>query len=114
MDNQIKKIAVRGFASAFAAVVSESLGQAIGAPWPLEALDAQELPPRNSQPVQFRLKVDGGLRGDCFVEFYEPHASELASKLSPPVEGAVAEEPGKVLAAAISAAMGALTASLAP
>ncbi len=112
MENQNLKAAVRVFASAFAAALSEALGRALGSPWPLEVADAQDIPPRNAQPVQFRLRAEGGLRGECFVEFYEPQASELASKLAGQQPGAAPEEPGKSLATLISSATEALKASL--
>ena len=112
MDNQNNKIAVRAFAEAFAGGVSDSMSQAIGSSWPLEVMDAQEPPTRKAQPVQFRMRVDGALHGECFVEFYEPQASELALKLTngEPAGGAV--EPGKALASVLSAATGSLATSL--
>jgi flagellar motor switch protein FliN len=114
MDNQDNKIAAREFATAFATAVSESLEKAIGTPWPLEVMEAHEAPTRKTQPVQFRLKAEGGLRGECFVEFYEPQASELLSKLGArEIEAATDDEP-KALAAVLSSATATLNASLAP
>jgi flagellar motor switch protein FliN len=112
MENQKDKTAVRAFAAVFAGALSESLGQATGSPWPLEVMDAQEPPMRKAQPVQFRLKAEGGLRGECFVELYEPQVSELVSKLNGAVAGTV-DENCKALAAVISSAAGALSTSLA-
>ncbi|MGA7341566.1 MAG: flagellar motor switch protein FliN [Terracidiphilus sp.] len=113
MDIQKRPIATRAFAAAFASAASESLAQAIGSAWPLEVIDGAEPPTRNTQPVQFRLKIDGGLRGECFVEFYEPHISALLSKLSGQKAEAVSDDHARKLAEVISAATKALGASLA-
>jgi flagellar motor switch protein FliN/FliY len=114
MEIQNNKIAVRAFAAAFAGAVSESLGQAIGSNWPLEVMDTQEPHTRRAQPVQFRLQVDGGLRGECFVEFYEPQVSELVAKLGPREEGAAGDDHGKTLIGVLSSATEILNASLSP
>jgi flagellar motor switch protein FliN/FliY len=112
MENQDKKIAVRLFAAALAGTISDALEQAVGSPWPLEVSDAQEPPARKAQPAQFRLKVEGGLKGECFVEFYEPQVSELLSKLGGrEIEAATDADP-KALAAILSSATAALNTSL--
>ena len=111
MENN--KAAVRPFAAAVAGAISESVSQAIGSPWPLEAVETSELPPRNAPPVQFRLKVEGGLQGECFVEFYEPQASELAGSLSGYDERGPAGERDTTLTALISSATGAMATTLA-
>jgi len=112
MESQSNRNAVRSFAAAFASTLSEAVGQALGTPWPLEALDAQEPATRKGQPIQIRLKADGALRGEAYVEFYEPRASELVAKLS---EGdpAGAADPGKALSAVIAAAAERMQESLA-
>ena len=81
MDNQNNKRAARAFAAAFANSLGEVLGRAFGAPWPLEPMAGGETPTQPGKPIHFRLKVDGRLSGECFVEFYEPQVSELAAKL---------------------------------
>jgi flagellar motor switch protein FliN len=111
MENN--KAAVRPFAAAVASAISESVSQAIGSPWPLEAVETSELPPRSAQPVQFRLKVEGGLHGECFIEFYEPHASELAKSLSGNEEQAGTEERDSTLSALISSATAEMATTLA-
>ena len=113
MDSHNNKTAVKLFAAAFAGAVSDAIGQAIGSAWPLEAMDAQEPSTRKGQPVQVRLKAEGGLRGECFIEFYEPQISELIAKLSNGDPAAGAAEPGKALSAVIASAATALSASLA-
>jgi flagellar motor switch protein FliN/FliY len=114
MENQNNKTAVRAFAAAFAGALSESLGRVTGASWPLEVMNVQEPPSRKAPPLQFRLKVDGGVRGECFIEFYEPQASELVAKLSNvEAAGAPTDDPGKALAAVIASATTTLSTSLA-
>jgi flagellar motor switch protein FliN/FliY len=111
MENQ-NKIVVRKFATALASAVSESLNKTIGSPWPFEVVDTDLPPARNGQPVQFRLKLDGGLRGECFIEFYPPPVTELVSKLSGHVVEAISEEHAKSLANVIHLSTAALTLSL--
>ena len=45
-------------------------------------------PPRATAAGTFRLSVDGALRGECFVEFYEPQITTLAGEdpRPPPVD----------------------------
>lgn len=110
MENRKSKAAAHAFASAFATAIADSLAKASGLPWPLEVSDGQELPARSTQPVQFRMKVEGAQRGECFIEFYEPQLTELVRQIDSR-EGA---DPGKALAAVISASTNALSALLAP
>jgi flagellar motor switch protein FliN/FliY len=111
MENQ-NKVVVRKFATALAGAVSESLGKAIGSPWPLEVVDTDLPPTRNGQPVQFRMKLDGSLRGECFIEFYPPPVTELVSKLSGQTVEAISEEHAKSLANVIHLSTAALSLSL--
>jgi flagellar motor switch protein FliN len=113
MDSHDNKGAVKAFAAAFAQALSESVGQAIGTPWPLEVIDTQQPPARKAQPVQFRLKVNGGLSGECFVEFYEPQVSELLSHLAGDDGEPAAGDRTQALTAVISSAAETLAASLA-
>jgi flagellar motor switch protein FliN len=112
MEHEKNKLAARAFAAAMGNAISESIRQASGAAWPLEIMDAPEPPGRKAQPVQFSLKVDGGLRGECFAEFYEPQASELAAKIGKS-EGDAVAGPAKSLETILSSAAGAVVASLA-
>lgn len=111
METQNNKIAAQAFAAAFASALSEALELTIGAPWPLEMMDGHKPPTTKSQPAQFKLKVDGGLRGECFVEFYEPQLSDLLTKLG----GAepVADDEARSLTPVISATSASLKATLA-
>ena len=87
-DNTNNKKGAKIFAAAFATAVADGLGKAAGVPWPLEVMEGAEPPTRHGQPIHFRLSVDGALRGECFVEFYEPQLNALAAKIlgRPPVD----------------------------
>jgi flagellar motor switch protein FliN/FliY len=105
MDNQTKTNAAREFAKAFAGSLSASLSLATGLPWPLELLKGPAVPTSKGTPIHYRLKVDGALTGECFVEFFEPHVAALISKIvKQPVE-TISDEQGEVLAKIISSAM---------
>jgi flagellar motor switch protein FliN len=112
MSNQEKQTLVREFAAAFARAVSDALNQATGAPCPLEVMDVHEQPGKKAPPVQYRLKADGGLRGECFVEFYEPLVSDLVSRLQSG-EAESSADPAKALTPVVVAAASGLSASLA-
>jgi flagellar motor switch protein FliN len=112
MESGKNKAPARAFAAAFAASVSEALSTATGSPWPLEVTDSQEAPAKGAQPVQFRIQVEGALRGDCFVEFYEPRVAELIAKLGGDAEDGV-EERCKALSPTMNSAMAALSEALA-
>ena len=80
-DNINNRKGAKIFAAAFATAVADALAKAIGAPWPLEVMEAAEPSTRHGQPVHFRLSVEGALRGECFVEFYDPQVNPLATKI---------------------------------
>lgn len=104
------RIAARKFALAFADAVSASLSQAIGSAWPLQLMETSDAPTRKAEPVQFRLRVDGGLQGECFAEFYEPPVSDLAARM-----GRVTASPddsAKALAAVLSEATNQIASAL--
>ncbi|HVU46815.1 MAG TPA: flagellar motor switch protein FliN [Terracidiphilus sp.] len=113
MENQVK-IAVKVFAAELASAVSASLEKAIGSPWPLEVMDADQPPARRGQPVQFSLKLDGGLRGQCFIEFYQPEVTELVAKFNGQTAETAPEEQARLLAAVIASSTTALGESLTP
>jgi len=81
VETQSNNQAARVFASAFAESLAQSLIQTLGTTWTLAVLDDPDLTTRQGQSVHFRLTVDGPLRGECFVELYESHVAELASKI---------------------------------
>ena len=114
MDNQAKTKAAREFASAFAGSLSASLALATGSPWPLEVLKGPDVPTSKGAPVHFRLKVDGAVSGECFVEFFEAQVAALISKIVKQPVVTLSEEHSEALAKVISSAMTDFTESLAP
>ena len=81
MHHQNNKKAALAIASAFAGSLAESLTKDVGVAFHTKVLDNPDLATRKGQPVHFRLTADGALRGECFVEFYEPQVAELASRI---------------------------------
>lgn len=112
MEHEKSKLAARAFAAALGNALSESIQQASGSAWPLEIMEAPEPPGRKAQPAQFSLRVEGSLRGECFAEFYEPQASELAARLAGG-DGDAGAGPAKSLETIVSSAVIAAGASLA-
>jgi flagellar motor switch protein FliN/FliY len=111
VDNQTNKRAARAFAAAFANSAGEALGRALGTAWPLEVVPpGAESPTHPGQPLHLRLKIEGRLSGECFVEFYEPQASTIAAKLlrRPPVNDETSQVLEKVLATATKGLQAAL------
>lgn len=111
VDNTNNKKGARIFAAAFATAAADALGKVAGAPWPLEGMDGAEPSTRHGQPVHFRLSVDGALRGECFVEFYEPQLNALAAKIldRPPVDDEGENALAKILAGATAGLKSLLT-----
>lgn len=73
--------AVQSFATAFAGAVSEAMSEALQSPWALKVLEDAAPPSHNEQAAHFRIRLDGGLKGECFIEFYQTQISELAAAL---------------------------------
>lgn len=80
-DQQRQKIAA-SFAAKFAESLSETLTEMTGSSSPLEVLHSPETPAPKSNPVQLQLTLEGGINGECFVEFYDPRASEIIRQIS--------------------------------
>jgi flagellar motor switch protein FliN/FliY len=112
MENQPNNLAARVFAGAFADSLAESLGKAIGTPWRLAVLESPELETRHGQTVHFRLTVSGSINGECFVEFYQPQITELASKILGHAPSTFADEHKRALEKLISATMAKVASSL--
>ena len=112
MDNRTNKKAAEGFAKAFAASLAQSLTEAIGTPAALKLLDSPDLATRQGQPVHFRLTADGGLRGQCFVELYEPQVADLGCSILGRRVVPFESEHADALAKVIASAMSGLAASL--
>lgn len=86
MEKEGNKRAARAFASAFAGAASQVLGAAAGSAWPLQVADSPEPQTHSGRAVHFRLSVEGRLRGDCFIEFYEaPIGAFVQALLGQPV-----------------------------
>jgi flagellar motor switch protein FliN len=114
MDNQVKTKAAREFATAFAGSLSASLALATGSPWPLEVLKGPNVPTSKGSPIHFRLKVDGAVSGECFIEFFEPQVAALVSKITKQAVVTISEDHREALAKVISSALPDFTESLAP
>ena len=112
MDNQSTKKAAAVFANAFAASLAESLTQAAGSSFQLRVLESPDLATRQGQPVHFRLTAEGGLRGQCFVELYQPQVAALAAKIQAVPAGDFSSEHADALETVLSAAMAGTAASL--
>jgi flagellar motor switch protein FliN/FliY len=112
VDHQTNKKAAEAFAKAFAALFATSLTEAIGAPFTLRVMDSPDLAARQGQPVHYRLTADGGVRGQCFIELYEPQVAELGSKILNQPAAAYRDEHADALAKVISAATKGLAGSL--
>jgi flagellar motor switch protein FliN/FliY len=81
MENKPEKNGLKIFATAFAQSLSASLAEATGSELPLEIVDKETIPSNDSTPIQFKLTLEGALRGECFVEFYEPQVIALLSTI---------------------------------
>jgi flagellar motor switch protein FliN/FliY len=111
MGTQDNHQAARAFAGAFAESLAASLTQSAGHAWQLEVLQDQDLSTQPVQAIQFRLTMDGSLRGSFFVEFYEPQVRELASQIAGGPVAAFGDEHAEALRKVISAAMDGLPAA---
>ncbi|MGA2570215.1 MAG: FliM/FliN family flagellar motor switch protein [Terracidiphilus sp.] len=88
MENPSQKKGAMEFAAAYAEALSAALAGATGAEWPHEVIETGRIPANDAPAVQFRLTVEGALRGECFIEFYEPQVADLLTKiLKQPVGG---------------------------
>lgn len=102
-DPQRQKIA-GNFATKFAESLSEALNEFTGSPSPLEVLHSPETPAPKSNPIQLQLTLEGGLNGECFVEFYEPRASEITRQILKSHADDVASDPIETLQRTLEAA----------
>jgi flagellar motor switch protein FliN/FliY len=82
MENKSTKNGIRIFAAAFAESLSASLAEASGSASQLEIAGEGTIPTNASKPIQFKLTVEGAIRGDCFVEFYEPQVAALLATVT--------------------------------
>jgi flagellar motor switch protein FliN/FliY len=113
MDNEAKKKGANIFASAFADSLAEALGTATGAPWPIKVIGSPETPSNKGAAVNFRLTVEGAIAGECFVELYEPQASQLVAKLGKEPAAEAGVDPSEALANLLQSAGPGMAAALA-
>jgi flagellar motor switch protein FliN/FliY len=112
VDNQANKKAAEGFAKAFASSLGASLTEAAGETVMLTVVDSPNLTTREGEPVHFRLTASGGIRGQCFVELYEPQVAKLGSKVLRQPAAAYQDEHADALAEVVLTASNGLTDAL--
>jgi len=105
MTDETKKKCANQFAAALAKCVSESFAAATGTPCPLEVMDSMDAAANQGTQVHFRLTMEGAIKGECFVEFYEAQVSALLAKATEVPAPEQEEEPGDALARFIASAM---------
>jgi flagellar motor switch protein FliN len=82
MNNQEKKNAARSFATAFAASLGSTLASVTGTKWSYEAMESPDSSAQKGVTLHFRMTLEGGLSGECFVEFYEPQILAILSEIA--------------------------------
>jgi flagellar motor switch protein FliN/FliY len=112
MENQNSKRAARIFASAFATSLATALTAAVKSPARFEVLEDSQAPARQEQSVCFRLRVEGALRGDCFVEFSQAQVADIGAKILGQPPAGFREDHGEALRKVISSAMSELATAL--
>jgi flagellar motor switch protein FliN len=110
-DQQRQKIAA-SFATKIAESLSEAMTTITGSPSPLEVLHSPATPTPKTNPIQRQLSLEGALNGECFIEFYEPHASEIVRQISKQAADDSANDPSEVLLRILGAAAEKLSSSL--
>lgn len=104
MDHHARKKGAKIFATAFAESFSAALTEATGSKWPFGIAVDGGFTTSDSLPIQFRITVEGGLIGECFVEFYEAHVGTFLAKVTgQPVE-VLGEEHKALFAKIVTAA----------
>lgn len=81
-ENEKNGQAARQFAGVFAESFAESLLEEAGIETRIKILDDSNLAPRQDPLIYFKLTLEGGLRGQCYVEFNAPQAASIASKMA--------------------------------
>jgi flagellar motor switch protein FliN len=114
MENETKKKGADTFAAAFADALSEALGSASDAAWPLKPVDSLDPAVHKGTPVHFRLTVEGSISGDCFIELYEPQVVEIVAKIVKQPVTDLTDEHIEALLKVLSSAATGLASSLAP
>lgn len=104
--------AARRFVKGFSDALSESLSTAATKPWKLTVLENSDASAERGSPLVFWLTMEGMLRGEFFLEFYEPQVRELAAAVCGHAVQAFSNEDGEAFRKVISSAMDRFTASL--
>lgn len=112
MNNHDNDQAVRRFVKGFSDAISESLSTATTQPWKFTVLDSPDASAERGSPIVFWLTMEGMLRGEFFLEFYEPQVRELAAAICSHAVQAFSNEDGEAFRKVISSAMATFTASL--
>jgi flagellar motor switch protein FliN/FliY len=105
VDNQTNSLSARLFADALAESLAEPLSQSTGIPWSVVVQNSLDLSKSEGRSVHFRVILNGGLSGECVIEFLEPHVVELASSILHGEQSVSVDEHWKVLANVLSSAM---------
>src|SRR5580698_5618320 len=111
MTNEVKKKGADIFAGAFAQSLGGALSEATGMEWPFEILSAHDAGAAKESAVHFRISAEGGLAGECFVEFYEKQVAELMAKVNKQPAAAEGDQ-GEALTKILSSMTATLAASL--
>lgn len=112
MSNHDNNQAARRFAQGFSEALSESLSGATGHPWKLAVLDDPAPSEKPDSAVAFRMKMEGALRGEFFLQFCEPQVRELAATISGHAVLTIGKEEEDVLKKALLSAIAKYSASL--
>ena len=97
--------AARQFAGVFAESLAESLLEEAGIESRIKVLDDSNVAPRQDTLIHFKLTLDGGLRGQCFIELTAPQAAGLAAKIAGQPASDYSDQHGEVLAKLIASTM---------
>jgi flagellar motor switch protein FliN len=112
MSNHDNDQAARQFAQGFSGSLSESLSGAAGHPWKLTVLDSPAPSEKPGSPLVFRLTMQGALRGEFFLEFYEPQVRELAAAICGHAVLTLGNDEEEALRKVVSSAIAKYSASL--
>jgi flagellar motor switch protein FliN/FliY len=104
--------AARRFASAFAESLAGSMVQLLGIQWRFAVVDTPNPTARREPSLHFRLKLNGGLRGQSFVQFSESQVAAIASKKPGQPTPALTDEHSEAMVKLISAAIAGVRTSM--
>lgn len=96
MDSQARRKGAIAFAAAFAQSLSAVLSEAAGMQTQLEVVDDGSAPASEGIPIQYRIRVEGALSGECFVEFDESQISALLANIIGQQSGSLTDEHKKL------------------